>query len=102
MFDSNGTVRESAPPLRAATDPEPRAPELPKSPLKFVLHCVIGLRRMYLGVVLLEAINAGCTMLLPQALGRIVKGISKTGMRAPSFSELQQPLIWFMLLATGE
>ena len=102
MFESDGTVSTSAPPLPAAADAEPRPPTLPKSPLKFVMHCVVGLRRMYLGVVLLEAINAGCTMLLPQALGRIVKGISKTDLRAPSMAELQQPLVWFMLLAIGE
>jgi ATP-binding cassette subfamily B protein len=78
-------------------------PELPKTPLKFVRYCVVGLTHMYLGIVLLEAINAACTMFLPQALGRIVAGVSK----APhadvhTASSLQQPLLMFFLLACGE
>jgi ATP-binding cassette subfamily B protein len=104
MFKSDApTARASAAEPGVASELGARPPELPTSPLKFVMHAVVGLRHMYIGLVVLEALNAACTMLLPQALGRIVTGIGKAGaVRSASIPELQRPLMWFFLLALGD
>jgi ATP-binding cassette, subfamily B, bacterial len=89
----------AAPEPAAAGDLAARPPELPKSLVQFVIHCVRGLRHLYFGIVLFEGISAACTKMLPQALGRIVASISQ-GQRPAH--ELQGPLVMFFLLATGE
>ena len=80
-----------------------RPPVLPKTPFGFVAHCVVGLRGMYLGIFVLETLNAASTMLLPKALGRIVSGISAAKTPDPAaVSALQRPLLWFVVLAVVE
>jgi len=80
-----------------------RPPELPSSPLRFVLRAVMGLRLMYLGVVVLEALSAACTMLVPQALGGIVSTLGEAGApRTAALAAAQRPMLWFFLLAIGD
>ena len=103
MFNSDAPIaRESAAEPAVASELA-RPPELPTSPLRFVLRAVMGLRLMYLGVVVLEGLSAACTMLLPQALGKIVSALGQAGVsRTAGLAAVQRPLFWFFLLAIAD
>ncbi|NJD06604.1 MAG: ABC transporter ATP-binding protein [Methylococcaceae bacterium] len=51
-------------------------------------------------MVLLEAGQAGCAILLPYAIGRIIAAVS--GGHGARLEDVQQPLLWFALLGLGE
>ena len=83
----------------------PIEPErLPKSPLAFVFQVACGRYAPWnLALLLGEAINAGCGILLPYALGRILSRVT-TARGEPSavFHALRGPLALFALLCVGE
>ena len=88
-----------APPLTL-----PPASRLPLSPLGFVLHVALGRYRWILLLLLLgEGVNAGCGILLPYALSRIISGVTGSqGLLEGVFSALQAPLCLFVGLCAGE
>jgi len=88
-----------APPLTL-----PPASRLPLSPLGFVLHVALGRYRWMLLLLLLgEGVNAGCGILLPYALSRIISGVTGSqGLLEGVFSALQAPLCLFVGLCAGE
>jgi len=80
---------------------------LPNAPLSFVLEVARGRYRPWLVLLLgCEALNAGCGILLPFALGRILNQVSSArgeqAEPATVFKLLQAPLALFALLCVGE
>jgi ATP-binding cassette subfamily B protein len=95
------------PPMDATSPslPIPTTPEdLPGTPLAFIFHVARGRYRLWLlAMVLGEAINAACGILLPYALGRIIAGV--TGAHDDPdlvLSSLWRPLLLFAVLCAGE
>jgi ATP-binding cassette subfamily B protein len=81
----------------------PGAPDLPDTPFRFIWHFVARYRWWYLAMVVFEAANASCGILLPYALGTIIKSV--TGARDPSMALVQglhAPLMLFIGLCIGE
>jgi ATP-binding cassette subfamily B protein len=81
----------------------PGAPALPDTPFRFIFYFVAKYRWWYLAMVLFETANATCGILLPYAVGNIIKGV--TG--APDHSmalvaSLHAPLMLFIGLCIGE
>jgi ATP-binding cassette subfamily B protein len=77
---------------------------LPLTPLGFVLHVALGRYRwLLLLLVVSEGINAGCGILLPYALSRIISGVtSSQGAPEDVLRALQAPLVLFIGLCAGE
>lgn len=81
----------------------PGTPALPRTPVRFILHFVRRYRGWYLLMVLLETANATCGILIPYALGQILKGVSGSTGSAPDVVEaLQGPILLFVGLSLGE
>lgn len=81
----------------------PGTPALPATPLRFILHFVRRYRWWYALMVGLETANATCGILMPYALGQILKGVS--GSRtdtAQTVTLLQGPITLFVALSVGE
>src|SRR4051794_12490272 len=81
-------------------DPE----RLPRQPLAFVFEVARGRFRLWILLLLLgEAINASCGILLPYALGRILSRVTSAHDDPQAvFAALQGPLLLFALLCLGE
>jgi ATP-binding cassette subfamily B protein len=77
---------------------------LPSKPLAFVLEVARGRFRGWILLLLLgEAINASCGILLPYALGRILSRVTSAHEDPRAvFMALQGPLLLFALLCLGE
>ncbi len=81
----------------------PGTPALPTTPFRFILFFVRRYRWWYLAIVLLETVNATCGILLPYALGRIVKAVTASSMPpAQLMITLHAPLLLFVGLCLGE
>ncbi|MFT5532139.1 MAG: ATP-binding cassette subfamily B protein [Burkholderiaceae bacterium] len=81
----------------------PGTPALPTTPFRFILFFVRRYRWWYLTIVLLETVNATCGILLPYALGRIVKAVTASSMPpAQLMATLHAPLMLFVGLCVGE
>ena len=78
---------------------------LPRAPLPFVFSVARAKYRWWIALLLLgEAINASCGILLPFALGRILTKVTAapgTGAQA-TLQTLQGPLALFAVLCLGE
>ena len=95
---NRAATRQTEPPLRA-----PDAPALPTTPLRFILHFVARYRWWYLAMLLCETANASCGILLPYALGKIVKGVTGSVQASPAVMDaLHGPLMLFVGLCIGE
>lgn len=87
------------------TDPTfqraPDAPPLPATPLRFIVHFVGKFRWWYAAMVVLEAINSTCGILIPYATGKIVKAVTQS--QGPGLvASLTGPLGLFIALGIGE
>lgn len=79
------------------------APPLPATPLRFILFFVSQYRWWYGSMVLLETFSASCTILIPYALGRIVKTVGASTQHSQELVQaLQGPLLLFVGLCIGE
>ncbi|HEX6591980.1 MAG TPA: ABC transporter transmembrane domain-containing protein, partial [Moraxellaceae bacterium] len=79
------------------------APPLPATPLRFILYFVSQYRWWYGSMVLLETFSASCTILIPYALGRIVKTVGASTQHSQELVQaLQGPLLLFVGLCIGE
>ena len=91
-------------PGTAAGPRAPGAPALPDTPLRFVLYFVRQNRHWYALILTLETFNAGCGILLPYALGLILKGVTGSQGQAASaiVASLHTPILLFTALCVGE
>jgi ATP-binding cassette subfamily B protein len=81
----------------------PQAPRLPSTPFRFILHFVARYRWWYLAMVVFESAHAVCSICLPYALGKVIKGVTEAGAATAGLVErLHGPLTLFVLLGIGE
>ncbi|HEY4214948.1 MAG TPA: ABC transporter ATP-binding protein [Steroidobacteraceae bacterium] len=85
----------------------PEAPPLPATAFRFICYFVGKFRWWYLSMLLLEAINSSCSILVPYATGRIIKTVTSAGSLlggAPTtlLDSLRGPLALFVALSIGE
>jgi ATP-binding cassette subfamily B protein len=79
------------------------APPLPTTPFGFICYFVNYYRWWYILIVILEAIHATCGIMLPYAIGEIIRSVTKsTGDSKYIFDAVRQPLILFAALSVGE
>lgn len=85
------------------TPSQHQPPALPDTTFRFILHFVGQFRGWYLAMLVFEAANAGCNILIPYALSRIIDGATKAqGQMESLLTTLQAPLLLFVLLSLGE
>ncbi|MDB9459457.1 ABC transporter ATP-binding protein [Dolichospermum circinale CS-545/17] len=81
----------------------PNAPELPDTPFLFICYFVNQFRWWYVVMVLLEIAHATCGIMLPYAIGEMIRSVTRsTGDSKLIFDTLKQPLILFTSLSIGE
>ncbi|MDR2688280.1 MAG: ABC transporter ATP-binding protein/permease [Azoarcus sp.] len=82
----------------------PQAPDLPASPLFFVLHFVRERFAWYFSMFALESGHAACGILLPYAIAEIIRHVTQLGDHFDGdwIGTLRTPLIFFIALALGE
>jgi ATP-binding cassette, subfamily B, bacterial len=81
----------------------PGAPPLPATPLRFICYFIGKFRWWYLAMVLLEAVNSTCGILIPYATGQIIKAVTRAHEQSASLvAGLSGPLWLFVALAVGE
>ncbi|BAT55710.1 ABC transporter-like protein [Nostoc sp. NIES-3756] len=79
------------------------APNLPNTPFRFVCYFVNQFRWWYLAMVVFEAIHAICGIMLPYAIGEIIRSVTRsTGDNKLIFDTVSQPLMLFTALSIGE
>jgi ATP-binding cassette, subfamily B, bacterial len=79
------------------------APPLPTTPFRFICYFVNYYRWWYVVIVILEAIHATCGIMLPYAIGEIIRSVTKsTGDSKYIFDTVRQPLMLFAALSVGE
>ncbi|WYM01444.1 MAG: ABC transporter ATP-binding protein [Gloeotrichia echinulata DVL01] len=79
------------------------APALPTTPFGFICYFVKYYRWWYVVIVILEAIHATCGIMLPYAIGEIIRSVTKsTGDSKYIFDAVRQPLMLFAALSVGE
>ncbi|MDF2387967.1 ABC transporter ATP-binding protein [Nostoc ellipsosporum NOK] len=85
--------------FKRATD----APNLPATPFRFICHFVSHFRWWYVAMVILEALHAICGIMLPYAIGEIMRGVTRsTGDSRSILEAVSQPLMLFAALSIGE
>jgi ATP-binding cassette subfamily B protein len=85
--------------FQRATD----APNLPDTPFRFICHFVGYFRWWYVVMVILEALHAVCGIMLPYAIGQIMRGVTRTvGDGRPILEAMSQSIILFAALSIGE
>jgi ATP-binding cassette subfamily B protein len=81
----------------------PNTPELPDTPFQFICYFVNQFRWWYVVMVLLEIAHATCGIMLPFAIGEMIRSVTRsTGDSKLIFDTLKQPLILFTSLSIGE
>jgi ATP-binding cassette subfamily B protein len=81
----------------------PGAPQLPRTPFRFICHFVARYRWWYLAMVLSETANAACGIMIPYAIGTIIKAVtSATDHSAAVVSALHGPMMLFVAFTLGE
>ena len=91
-------MTEASPSSRA-----PGAPALPTTPLRFVGYFVSGLRWWYAAMLTFETINATSGILIPYAMGRIIRAVTAAHAAGPLLrGPLLPPLLLFAGLAVVE
>ena len=89
--------------MTSAFQRAPDAPQLPPTALRFIFHFVARYRWWYVGMVLLEAINSTCSILMPYATGQIIKAVTQShGQSHELIASLTRPLWLFAALGVGE
>jgi ATP-binding cassette subfamily B protein len=79
------------------------APALPATPFKFIFYFVNYFRGWYVAIVMLEALHATCGIMLPYAIGEIIRSVTRsTGDSKLIFNAVSQPLLLFAALSVGE
>lgn len=80
-----------------------QAPPLPTTPFQFICYFVNQFRWWYVVIVILEALHATCGIMLPYAIGEIIRTVTRsTGNNKLIFDTLSQPLMLFAALSVGE
>jgi ATP-binding cassette subfamily B protein len=81
----------------------PEAPPLPTTPFRFICYFVNQFRWWYVAIAILEILHATCGILLPYAIGEIIRSVTKsTGDSKLIFDAVSQPLKLFVALSIGE
>ncbi|MDX2272698.1 MAG: ABC transporter ATP-binding protein [Cyanobacteriota bacterium] len=80
---------------------DPDAPRLPTTPFAFVCYFVKQFRWWYVGMVLLEILQATCGILLPYAIGEIIRSVNEAT-STTMLAGVHQPLLLFVGLSVGE
>lgn len=81
----------------------PNAPALPNTPFQFICYFVNQFRWWYVLMVILEVIHATCGIMLPYAIGEIIRSVTRsTGDSKHIFDAVSQPLMLFTALSLGE
>lgn len=79
------------------------APDLPATPFRFICYFVNQFRWWYAAMVILEVIHATCGIMLPYAIGEIIRSVTRsTGDSRHIFDVVRQPLMLFTALSVGE
>ncbi len=79
------------------------APNLPATPFRFICYFVNQFRWWYVAMVILEVIHATCGIMLPYAIGEIIRGVTRSpGESKQIFDAVSQPLMLFTALSLGE
>ncbi|MEH1873657.1 ABC transporter ATP-binding protein [Nostoc sp.] len=79
------------------------APNLPDTTFRFICHFVNDFRWWYVAMVILEALHATCGIMLPYAIGEIIRSVTRsTGNSKSIFDAVSQPLMLFTALSLGE
>ncbi|MBD2200488.1 ABC transporter ATP-binding protein [Calothrix anomala FACHB-343] len=90
--------RSSQPFQRAA-----EAPNLPPNSFQFICYFVNQFRWWYIATVILEIIHATCGIMLPYAIGEIIRSVTKSTVNSSEiFATISQPLMLFTALSIGE
>jgi len=81
----------------------PGTPPLPATPVPFIWHFIAQYPFRYAAMVFFEGANAACGILIPYALGKIIKGVTAAhGNAASVVHALHRPLSWFVALGVAE
>ncbi|WP_375505956.1 ABC transporter ATP-binding protein [uncultured Nostoc sp.] len=79
------------------------APNLPDTTFRFICYFVNQFRWWYVLMVILEVIHATCGIMLPYAIGEIIRSVTRsTGDSKSIFDAVNQPLMLFIALSVGE
>ncbi|MGF2035197.1 MAG: ABC transporter ATP-binding protein [Nostoc sp. CmiVER01] len=79
------------------------APDLPDTTFRFICYFVNQFRWWYVLMVILEVIHATCGIMLPYAIGEIIRSVTRsTGDSKLIFDAVRQPLMLFTALSVGE
>ncbi|MCC5621000.1 ABC transporter ATP-binding protein [Nostoc sp. CHAB 5715] len=79
------------------------APALPATPFRFICYFVNQFRWWYVALVILEIIHATCGIMLPYAIGEIIRSVTRSPDNSKSiFDAVSQPLMLFTALSVGE
>ncbi|WP_341530438.1 ABC transporter ATP-binding protein [Nostoc sp. UHCC 0302] len=79
------------------------APNLPDTTFRFICYFVNQFRWWYLLMVILEALHATSGIMLPYAIGEIIRSVTRsTGNNKHIFDAISQPLMLFTALSVGE
>ncbi|WP_427162673.1 ABC transporter ATP-binding protein [Aliinostoc sp. HNIBRCY26] len=79
------------------------APDLPNTPFRFICYFVNQFRWWYLAMVISEILHATCGIMLPYAIGEIIRSVTRSpGDHQQIFDAIRQPLILFTALSVGE
>ncbi|MBG1266351.1 ABC transporter ATP-binding protein [Nostoc sp. WHI] len=79
------------------------APNLPDTTFRFICHFVSHFRWWYVAMVILEVIHATCGIMLPYAIGEIIRSVTRSpGDSKQIFDTVSQPLMLFTALSLGE
>jgi len=89
--------------MNEALQRAPDAPPLPATPLRFVCFFITKFRWWYVAMILLEAVNSTCGILIPYATGQLIKAVTIAHAQSLQLvAQLRGPLILFIALAVGE
>lgn len=79
------------------------APDLPSTPFRFICYFLNHFRWWYAIIVVLEVIHTTCGIMLPYAIGQIIRSVTQLhGENKPIFDVVRQPLMLFTALGIGE
>lgn len=86
-------------PFQRATE----APPLPTNAFWFICYFVNQFRGWYLAIVILEILHSTCGIMLPYAIGEIIRSVTRsTADSTLIFDVVSQPLKLFVALSIGE
>jgi len=81
----------------------PGTPPLPATPARFIWHFIAHYPFHYGAMVVLEGSTAACGILIPSALGKIIRSVTQAqGNTASVVASLHRPLAWFIALGVAE